>query len=205
MKGYATTVLEDHSQSLDVKAKDYLERIIRGGARMDRLIEDVLTYSRMSRRQMQLQPVSLQKLLHDIVQQYPEMQAPRADISFMEPLPSVMAHEPSLGQVVSNLLVNAIKFVPTGETPRIKVRAENGGAHVRLWIEDNGIGIKPEHQHRLFGMFERMHADKKYEGTGIGLAIVRKGVERMGGTVGVESDGVTGSQFWLELVAANHV
>src|SRR6267142_2735840 len=71
-----------------------------------------------------------------------------------------------------------------------------------LPIDDNGIGIKPEYQRRLFGMFERVHQDKSYDGTGIGLAIVRKAVERMGGTTGVQSDGLTGSSFWIELPAS---
>jgi signal transduction histidine kinase len=70
---------------------------------------------------------------------------------------------------------------------------------VWLWVEDNGIGIKPEYQKRIFGIFERVHPEGKYEGTGIGLAIVRKAVERMGGTVGIESDGVNGSRFWVQL------
>ncbi len=204
MKGYAEAVLEDYGDGLDEQAKDYLNRIVRGGARMDRLIQDVLTYSRLSRGEMQLHSVSLNKLVHDILQQYPEMQPPRSQIAVQEPLPSVMAHEPSLAQVISNLLANAVKFVPPGETPRIRVHAENGGARVRLWVEDNGIGIKPEHQNRLFGVFQRIHSDKAYEGTGIGLAIVRKGIERMGGTVGVQSDGLTGSQFWIELPAAKY-
>src|SRR5258705_13997535 len=99
MKGYAEAVLEDYGEGLDEQAKEYLERIVRGGARMDRLIQDVLTYSRMSRREMQLQPVSLQKLVGDILQQYPEMQPPRAHILVLDPLPSVVAHEPSLAQV----------------------------------------------------------------------------------------------------------
>ena len=74
---------------------------------------------------------------------------------------------------------------------------------MRLWVADNGIGINPKHQNRLFGMFERIHPDLKYEGSGVGLAIVRKAVERMGGKVGVESDGVNGSRFWIELAAAD--
>jgi signal transduction histidine kinase len=79
------------------------------------------------------------------------------------------------------------------------VWTEARGDKVRVWVADNGIGIKPEFQHRLFGMFERIHQDKRYEGTGIGLAIVRKAIEKMGGTVGVESDGFTGTSFWFEL------
>ena len=76
------------------------------------------------------------------------------------------------------------------------------GKNVRVWFEDNGIGIKREHQQRIFNMFERVHPDGIYEGTGIGLTIVRKAVEKMGGKVGVESDGTSGSRFWIELRSA---
>ena len=77
--------------------------------------------------------------------------------------------------------------------------SELRGDQVRLWVEDNGIGIKPEHQDRLFGMFERLDVKQQYEGTGIGLAIVRKSLEKMGGASGVESDGINGSKFWIQL------
>jgi signal transduction histidine kinase len=86
--------------------------------------------------------------------------------------------------------------------PEVRIRGERNGGVVRLWFEDNGIGIKPEYQSRLFGMFERIHPADKFQGTGIGLAIVRKSVERMGGKVGMESDGVHGSKFWIQLPAA---
>ena len=81
----------------------------------------------------------------------------------------------------------------------VRLRTERRGDLVRLWVEDNGIGIKPEHQARIWGMFERVHPQHLYEGTGIGLAIVRKTVERMNGSMGVESDGISGSQFWIQL------
>jgi signal transduction histidine kinase len=102
-------------------------------------------------------------------------------------------------------LNNAVKFVAPDVKPRIRIRTEQHGADVRLWVEDNGIGIKPEHQSRLFGMFERIHPEKRYEGTGIGLAIVRKALERMNGQAGVESDGLTGSNFWIQLPAQKKI
>jgi len=204
MTGYARIILDDFSQNLDAEAKDFLERIIRGGERMDRLIHDVLIYSKLSRREMELRKVSLDKLLADIVQQYPQMQSPNAEIDIRGPLLPVLAHEPSLAQAVTNLLGNAVKFVPPGEQPRVVVRTEACGPNVRLWVEDNGIGINPEHQSRIFGIFERLPTVARYEGTGIGLAIVRKAAEKMGGSSGVESDGLTGSRFWIELAAAQN-
>jgi signal transduction histidine kinase len=202
MQGYAKVLLEEYGSRLDDNAREYLDRIIRGGTRMDRLIQDILTFSRLTRREMQLHPVSLDRLVREILQQYPDLRSSRAEIIIQGNLPPVIGHEPSLSQAISNLLNNAIKFVAPDTVPRIRIRTERVGEDVRLWIEDNGIGIQPEYQHRLFGMFERVHAEKRYEGTGIGLAIVRKAVERMNGKAGVESDGITGSNFWIQLPAA---
>jgi signal transduction histidine kinase len=203
MQCYAEVLMEDYGTQLDDHAKKYLERIIRGGTRMDRLIQDILTYSRLSRREIQLQPISLDKLTREIVRQNQDLAAStHADISVEGQLLSVIGHEPSLSQAISNLLNNAVKFVAPGATPKVRISTESRNGDVRLWIEDNGIGIKPEYQHRLFSVFERVHPEKNYEGTGIGLAIVRKAAERMGGKVGVESDGVNGSRFWIQLPAA---
>jgi PAS domain S-box-containing protein len=204
MKGYTEAILEDYGDRLDDRGRDYLNRILRGSSRMEQLIQDVLTYSRLARFEIQLQPVSLDKLLHDVIQQYPEMQPPNAEIAVREPLHGVLAHEPSLTQAVSNLLSNGVKFVAPGTTPRLEVWTEAHNGSVRLWVEDNGIGINPKYQSRLFGMFERVHQDAGYDGNGIGLAIVRKAAEKMGGSVGVKSDGAHGSSFWIELPTSHH-
>jgi PAS domain S-box-containing protein len=203
IQGYAQAVLEDFAGQVDGRGKLFLERIVHNSTRMDRLIQDVLTCSRLTRREIPLGPVSLENLLHEILHQYPEMQPPQADVVIHGSLLSVTGHEPSLSQAVSNLLNNAVKFMVPHTTPHIEIWTEARGNEVRLWIQDNGIGIKPEYQGRLFGMFERVHPEKAYEGTGIGLAIVRKSVERMGGKAGVESDGSNGSKFWIQLPAAN--
>ncbi len=199
MRGYAEAVLQDYGERLEPEGRELLERIQRNGARMDRLIQDLLTYSRLSRREIRLEPVSLRKLVPEVLQQYPQMHPENADIQVCGTLPDVLAHEPSLTQVLSNLLSNAVKFVPPKTRPRVRISSELRGQTARLWIEDNGIGIKPEYQHRLFGMFERIHPEQSYEGTGIGLAIVRKAIERMNGKVGMQSDGRQGSRFWIEL------
>jgi PAS domain S-box-containing protein len=201
MQGYAKAVLEDYGERIGDDGRNYLERIMRSGERMDRLVRDILTYSRVARSDLTFRPVALDILVEDIINQYPEMQPPRAQITVDPKLGIVMAHEPSLGQAISNLLNNAVKFVAVGAPPRVRVYSEDRGEWVRLWVQDNGIGIRPEHQARLFGLFQRVHPDKRYEGTGIGLAVVRKSVERMGGRVGMESNGA-GSRFWIELKRA---
>ncbi len=201
MQGYAQALLEDYHDKLDKQGREFLENIVKSGARMDRLVRELLTYSRLARAEITLQPVSLDGLVRDIITEYPEMQASRARMTIQPRLPTVMAHEPSLTQAISNLLSNAVKFVAPGVRPSVRIYSQPNGDRTRLWIQDNGIGIKPEHQGRLFGLFQRIHPEHKYEGTGIGLAVVRKSVERMGGTVGVESEG-NGSRFWIELPAA---
>jgi PAS domain S-box-containing protein len=204
IKGYAQTLIEDHANALDFASRDYLGRIVRSALRMEQLIHDVLTYSRVARAQASSQLVSFKKLLPDVISQLPELQPSNAEILIREPLHDVLAHEPSLAQAVSNLLINSAKFVAQGVHPKIELRTELNNGLVRLWVTDNGIGIQPKLQSRLFSMFERVHQDPRYEGTGIGLAIVRKAAEKMGGRVGVESDGVNGSRFWIELPAAGH-
>jgi signal transduction histidine kinase len=111
----------------------------------------------------------------------------------------VLGHEASLTQCIFNLLGNAAKFVPTGSSARIRVWTEDRDAQVRVWFEDHGIGIASADLERIFTLFERVHSVDRYEGTGIGLAIVRKAVERMGGAVGVESELGKGSKFWIQL------
>jgi signal transduction histidine kinase len=162
----------------------------------------VLIYSRLRLTQINLSYVSLNQLVKEIIQQYPEMQLPHVQIIIERPLAAVWAHESLLLQAISNLLSNAKKFVAPNTVPKIEIRTDLKDDKVRLWIKDNGIGIKPEHQGRLFGMFERVGPHEKYEGTGVGLAIVRSASEKMGGTVGVESDGTSGSAFWIELPSA---
>jgi PAS domain S-box-containing protein len=201
MKAYTDVLLQDFAETIPRQAAEYLERIAANANRLDKMILDVLTFTRLARAQFELERIPVDKLVRQIVEQYPGMQPPQAEIE-IESLPEVMGHEPSLTQALSNLLNNAVKFVPQNVTPRVRVWSEQNNGHVRLWIADNGIGIEPKYQRRLFNMFERLHPHLAYDGTGVGLAIVRKAVERMGGRVGVESDGSHGSRFWIEVPAA---
>src|ERR1051326_4048682 len=97
---------------------------------------------------------------------------------------------------------SAVKYFPADVAPRVRIWSEATGERVRLWIEDNGIGIAPEAQHKIFEIFQRLHTASEYEGSGVGLSVVRKAVERMEGLVGVESQPGAGSRFWIELPRA---
>jgi len=150
-----------------------------------------------------LVPVDLDRLVHHLIATYPDWQPPTVEIRIQGPLPAVLAHEGFLTQCVSNLVGNAVKFVAPGIVPRVRIWAEVENADVMIWFEDNGIGIAPKDRDRVFRMFERLNSNEQYEGTGIGLTIVRKAAERMGGRVGFDSEPGKGSRFWLELKHAS--
>lgn len=199
MQGFAEILGAEHAQQLDEQGREFLQRIATAANRMDSLILDILNYSKVGHGELALRPVDAGRLIHEIVSTYPTLRPERAEIVVENSLPAVMANEAALTQVVSNLLGNAVKFVPPGVRPRVIVRSELESGCVRLWFEDNGIGI-PERLHpRLFKIFSRLQRREDYDGTGIGLAIVRKATERMNGTVGVESSEGAGSRFWVKL------
>ncbi len=199
MQGFAFILLEDHSADLDAVAVSHLRRISASADRLDALITDVLTYSRLLRTEIVLEPVDLDELVRRVISTYPQLQAHETEITIEGTLPSVLANEASLTQIVSNLLTNAVKFVAPGTKARVNVHAEEIDGDIRLWIDDQGIGIDPRDHDRIWTIFTRIGQAKTYDGTGIGLAIVRKAVERMRGTVGVESEFGRGSRFWFRL------
>ncbi len=201
MQGYAQALLDDYAERLDEVGREHLRRIVAASTRMDRLTQDVLTYSRVARAEAPPKLISTERLVADCLQQYVEPRKTGAEIQVEHPLDDVVGHEPLLMQALSNLVGNALKFVPRGERPRVRIRTERLEGWTRLWVEDRGIGIAPEHQRKIWGMFERVNPKSGYEGTGIGLAIVRKAVERMGGRIGLISEGRGGSRFWIELPA----
>jgi PAS domain S-box-containing protein len=199
--GYASALLEDCCDKLDGDGNQYARAIVEGATRMDALIEDLLTYSRLSRTQLSAAPVDLSQTVADVVNEIKDKDR-SANIEITAPLGHVQAHPQILSLVLVNLISNAVKFVKPGTHANVRIYSEISPHIVRLWVEDQGIGIAPEHQHRIFQPFERLHGIESYPGTGIGLAIVRKGIERMGGRLGVESTPGQGSRFWFELPKA---
>jgi PAS domain S-box-containing protein len=199
MQGYADALLEDYGGKIDSTAQEYLERIRRAAGRMDLLIQDVLAYSRVAKGEIQLRPVNVENVIRDVIQNYPALQPASADITVLGPIPQVLGHEAYLTQIIANFLGNAVKFVERGKKPSVQIRSEVQGEMVRIGFKDNGIGIAREHQHQIFQIFGRVYPEKKYEGTGIGLAIAKKAAERMGGTVGVNSEPDQGSEFYVVL------
>jgi len=199
MSGFSQLLLEEHVGEFDPESVDYLRRIANAAQRLDALILDVLNYGKIVRAETVLKSVDLDRLLRDIIRDYPAFQKSEAEIQVAGSIPSVLGNEAFLTQIISNLLSNAVKFVSPGTPPHVEIRAEHREGFVRVWVGDNGIGIGPEHRERIFNLFERIHPNHEFTGTGVGLAIVRKAVDRLGGKAGVDSELGKGSRFWIDL------
>ncbi len=200
MQSFADILIQECSDQLSEDGKEYIRRIATAAERMDALIRDLLVYSRVVRADLPLDDVDLSALLRGIVEDYPQFNAAGADISIIHPLPHVRGNASSLTQCLSNLVGNAVKFVAPGVRPTVRIWAEVRGQRVFLFVKDNGIGIDPQLHEKIFTIFYRNSRD--YEGTGIGLAIVYRAVQRMGGEVSVVSEPGKGSTFQLELAKA---
>ncbi len=203
MQSFAQFLVEEYTGKLDEKGVNYLEQIMRSAVRLDHLIQDVLSYTRILHKKLPIERVDLDRLVRDIIETFPNGQSIKPEIRIQGALPKVMGNEALLAQCVSNLLSNGAKFMSPGTTPQLEVSAETiDSSSIRLWFKDNGIGIAPENHNRIFRLFERIHPADQYEGTGIGLTIVRKATERMGAQVGLESALGKGSNFWIQLTKA---
>jgi PAS domain S-box-containing protein len=200
ISAFTSLLMEDHGAEMAPDALELLNRVENAAARMDRLLKDLAAFSRVSRQPIELGPVDVDKLVREIVVR-PELQLAGARVHIEDSLLPMWGHEPSMNHCVINLISNAVKFVAPGVNPEIRIRSESvNNNHVRLSVQDNGIGIDPAAHAKVFDLFHRL--SNEYEGTGMGLAIVKRAAERMGGRVGLDSAPGKGSQFWIELRAA---
>jgi PAS domain S-box-containing protein len=194
---FTQIALEEYGRKAGRPATELLEKAIVAAQRLDHLILDVLAFSKATRQPVRRQNVDVERLLRDILQERPEWAPPSVQIKIQAPLLPIDGDQASLTQCLTNLLGNAVKFVRPGVLPRVLVYTEQVGPRVRLHVQDNGLGIPLSAQGRVFDLFHRAH--NGYEGHGIGLAIVRRAAERMGGRVGLHSESGKGSTFWVEL------
>jgi PAS domain S-box-containing protein len=204
MHSFTELLLEDYAHGLDATGEKYAQIISEASAKMDFLIRDLLSFGRLGHQNVSWTYIDLTALLERVLAGLRrEGPGAVAEIHLEGPLPKVWGDPHILEQVLVNLISNGFKFISRGTIPRLRIWAEAGPeSTVRLHIRDNGIGIAPEYHERIFRVFERLHSiESDYPGTGIGLAIVKKGMERLEGHVGVESNLGEGSCFWLELKA----
>lgn len=198
--GYAELMREDFAAELPPAGLDYVQRIEAAAGRLDRLISDLLGYTRVQQVPVVREDVELATVVAHVIEQVKHDSGnSQLDIAIVEPLGTARADAVTLEHVFLNLISNAVKFSRAGIPPVVRIRAEERENRTRIWIEDNGIGIEPRFARRVFGMFERLHTERKIPGTGVGLAIVATAMDRLGGTCGVEPNEPAGSRFWIEL------
>jgi PAS domain S-box-containing protein len=200
MHGFTSILLKEYGQHFDDTGKEYARRVSDAAGRMDELIRDLLEYGRLCHMAMPLGKVEVGEPVNRVLGALrDEIEAKHADVQVDASAAPVLANASALETIVANLVTNSLKFVAPSTTPKVRVSTEEHDGVVRLCVKDNGIGIDPQYQDRVFRVFERLHAPERFPGTGIGLAIVQKAAERISAKVGLESKPGHGSTFWVEL------
>ena len=201
MRGFAEILDDEFGTILPPEARDYTRRIAGAADNMHRLLDDLLGYTQVSLMDAVLEPVNWDDVAERTLQLLgSEIVRVHASVDVRYPLGSVRGHGVLMQHALANLLSNALKFAKPGEVPRVRLFGERRDDRLRLSVQDEGIGIPPQYHSRIFKIFERLE-NTSGAGSGIGLAIVQRGVLRMGGALGVESSPGQGSLFWIELSA----
>jgi signal transduction histidine kinase len=198
--GYSRILLEDYSKSLASDGRTFLQTIRDSTNEMNQLIDDLLAYSRLERRELNPGRIELAPIINSLVEEKKRETATRP-INFVVKVngATAMADASGLAQSLRNYLDNAIKFTCNVAEPRIEVGSKESAESCLLWVRDNGIGFDMQHHDRIFDIFQRLNVADDYPGTGIGLAIVRKAMERMGGRAWAKSEPGHGATFYLEI------
>ena len=200
--GYSRILLEEYTASLDSEGRRFLQTIQNSTDEMNQLIDDLLAYSRLERRELTTDRVELAPIVNSLVEEKRREIAERSrSIDFVIDVngATALADSSGLAQSLRNYLDNAIKFTGKVAAPRIEVGSNENEENCVLWVRDNGIGFDMKHHDQIFDIFQRLNVTRDYPGTGIGLAIVRKAMERMGGKAWAESKPGHGATFYLEI------
>ena len=200
INSYLTLIQSDLAGTLDAETEEYMRFARDGAQRMDRLIVDLLEYSRVGRRTRGFNPVDLDGVVSTAQQNLQAATAEAsASVTVEGTLPNVAGDENELVRLFQNLIGNAVKYRRPDTAPVVRITCRREGAHWVFGVRDNGIGIAPEHRERVFGIFQRLHRREEYEGTGVGLAVCKKIVEHHGGQIRVEAAEGEGSLFHFTL------
>ena len=198
--GYSRLLLEEYGKSLDSEAQTFLQTIQDSTDEMNQLIDDLLAYSRLERREVKTDRIELAPILNSLVdEKRRETREQPVDFVINVNGATVLADASGLAQALRNYLDNAIKFTRKVADPHIEVGSEESAERCLLWVRDNGIGFDMKYHDRIFDIFQRLNVTEEYPGTGIGLAIVRKAMERMGGRAWAKSEPGHGATFYLEI------
>jgi PAS domain S-box-containing protein len=200
LEAFSQFLLKDYADKLDDEGKDFLSRLALASSRMKQLIDDLLTISRIGSLDEALEPIAIDRVVAEFVDGIRiTVDERNATVDVDEDMPQVFADPRRVGQIFSNLITNGIKF-NQGDAPRVEVGSlVNDAGETVFFVRDNGIGIHPEYHEKIFGVFQRLHRREEFEGTGAGLAIVKRAVEALGGRIWVESALGKGTTFLFTL------
>ncbi|WP_052315005.1 sensor histidine kinase [Thiocystis violascens] len=202
INGFARILARRERERLDEESRHYLDNVVEAGQRMETLIEDLLDYSHTGQGAVRAQPVALGPILASLHSTFGErIAAAGAILEIREPLATPLGDATLIGQILNNLVDNALLYRCREGVPRIVLEARRQDDRVVIGVSDNGIGIDPDDTEKIFQVFQRLHSQEDYPGTGIGLAIVTKAAHRMGGEIGLESVPGQGSRFSVSLAA----
>jgi signal transduction histidine kinase len=195
-------IASETNEPLSAETRQSLARVGTSAATMGRLIHELLAYTQLHRMEIPVAKIDMNEVVQRVLQILaPEIQQTHASVDIDGTLPTVTANFVLTEQIVLSLVSNALKFAPPNTPPEIRISSERRNAMMRVTIEDNGIGIAPHHQGKIFEPFQRLNPIEYPDGTGMGLALAKKGIERLGGSIGFESEANRGSRFWIELAA----
>ena len=200
ISGFATIIARRHRKDLNAEGQHYLDNIVQASERMGKLIDELLTYSRLGREGVRRVPVSLASLIAELKRiMQSRLDEIHAEVVIANDLPTVIGDQTLLSQVFTNLLENAITYHKPNVPPKVTIDWQTEGDQVVIRVRDNGIGIPVEYQEKIFHMFQRLHNEDEYPGTGIGLANVKKCLDLLSGHVAVESSVDQGATFSIYL------
>jgi two-component system, sensor histidine kinase and response regulator len=197
--GFAHMLIEEHSSQLQPEAQHQLQRIQQGTKKMGRMIDDLLNLARLDRRSMVLQMTSLNSLVENVLHDLGPETSDRQIDWRIGSLPSVNCDPGLIQQVFANLLSNAVKYTRRCERAIIEIDQSTIDGRIVLYVRDNGAGFNPKYSDKLFGVFQRLHSDQDFEGTGVGLATVQRIVRKHGGRIWADAETNKGATFYFSL------
>lgn len=201
VQSYVQLLAKRYKGKLDSDADDFIHYAVDGAARMRGLIDGLLEYSRVSTRGEEFESVECETVLDRVLVSLQMVVEDSGVVVSHDPLPMLVGDELQLERLFQNLIGNAVKFRGE-EPPLVHISAEKTGREWVFSVRDNGIGIEPEYAEQVFSIFQRLQRDERYPGTGIGLAVCKKIVERHGGRIWVESDVGCGATFYFTIPIA---
>lgn len=202
IRGFAEIIGRRYGGNLNEEARHYLDNILDASDRMGQLISDLLAYARLGRGESLFEVIDLSSLIEEILPDFEAKEVLKDAEIIIEPLPMIRGSRTLVRQIFANLIDNALKYRKEDGKHVVKIYGETDGGFATIYVSDNGIGIAPEHHERIFNIFQRLHSRDRYPGSGAGLAIVRRAVEQLGGSIGVNSKPSEGSTFWVKLPLA---